>query len=107
MPSRSDSSRRSEIPSSLRSFTSSAMRSTSRDLFTWYGISVTMIAERPLFSSVSISALALAVGVANGRLPADEASGRKVGTRDEAHEVVECELRVLDQGHERVTDLAE
>ena len=42
------------MPSSLRSFTSSAMRSIRRALFTWYGISVTMIAVRPLLSSVSI-----------------------------------------------------
>ena len=47
------------------------------------------------------------VGLANGRLPTDEARGRKVGTRDVAHEVVDGQVRVVDQGHERVTDLAE
>ena len=75
------------MPSSFRSFTSSAMRSISRALFTWYGISVTMIAERPLFSSVSIvgarahreDAAALAVRLADRRLAADEAAGREVG----------------------------
>ena len=57
MPSLSDSSRSSLMPSSFFSLTSSAIFSISRALFTWYGSSVTMIVSRPL-SSVSISALA-------------------------------------------------
>ena len=46
------------MPSSFRSFTSSAMRSISRALFTWNGISLTMIDERPDFSCVSTAARA-------------------------------------------------
>ena len=46
------------MPSSFRSLTSSAMRSISRDLFTWKGISRTTIDERPDFSSVSTTARA-------------------------------------------------
>ena len=52
MPSRSDSSRRSATPSSFLSLTRSAIFSSSADLFTWYGSSLTMIAIRsPLTSS--------------------------------------------------------
>ena len=51
IPLRSDSSRRSDIPSILLSFTSSAIFSISLALFTWYGISVTTI--RCLFSFTS------------------------------------------------------
>ena len=46
MPSRSDSSRRSAIPSMRLSFTRSAIFSSRVALFTWYGSSVTMIAVR-------------------------------------------------------------
>ena len=58
MPDRSDSSRKSEMPSIFFSLTSSAIRSMSRALFTWYGIASTMIFDRPVRSSSSISALA-------------------------------------------------
>src|SRR5579885_1687206 len=114
MPSRSDSSRRSAIPSSLRSLTSSAIRSIKRALFTWKGISVTTMAERPLFSSVSTvaraqreDAAALAVRLADGPLPADEPAGREVGSGDVAHQVLDTEGGVFDQGDERVAHLAE
>ena len=43
MPERSDSSRRSLMPSILPSLTSSAIFSIRVALFTWYGSSVTMI----------------------------------------------------------------
>ena len=56
MPLRLDSSRMSLMPSSFLSLTSSATFSTRRALITMYGISVTMIDERPFLSS-SISAL--------------------------------------------------
>ena len=46
MPWRSDSSRRSLMPTIFRSFTRSAIFSTSVALFTWYGSSVTMICSR-------------------------------------------------------------
>ena len=46
MPLRSDSSRMSEIPSIVFSRTSSPIRSSSCALFTWYGISVTIICSR-------------------------------------------------------------
>ena len=58
MPSRSDSSRRSAMPSIVFSRTSSAIFSMSRALFTWYGISVTTIDVRSPFFAVSISVLA-------------------------------------------------
>ncbi len=52
IPSRSDSSRRSPIPSIRLSLTRSAIFSSRLALFTWYGSSVTMIAVRsPLTSS--------------------------------------------------------
>ena len=57
MPSLSDSSRSSLMPSSFFSLTSSAIFSISRALLTWYGISVTTIASRPL-SATSTSAFA-------------------------------------------------
>ncbi len=55
MPDLSDSSRSSAMSSILPSCTSSAMRSSSSALFTWYGSSVTTMDWRPRFSSVSIS----------------------------------------------------
>ena len=58
MPSRSDSSRRSLMPSSFLSRTSSAICSTSRALFTWYGSSVTTICDLFPFSFSSIAARA-------------------------------------------------
>ena len=58
MPSRSDSSRRSEIPSSFLSRTSSAICSTSRALLTWYGSSVTTICDLLPFSFSSMAARA-------------------------------------------------
>ena len=59
MPSRSDSSRSSEMPSSFSSFTSSAMCvQSSFALFTWYGISVTTICDlfEDSFSSITARA---------------------------------------------------
>ncbi len=58
MPSRSDSSRRSAMPSMSLPCTSSAMRSTRRALFTWYGSSLTMIATRSPFFWCSMRARA-------------------------------------------------
>ena len=58
MPSLSDSSRSSAMPSIFFSLTSSAIFSISRALFTWYGSSVTTIASRPLSSLTSTSARA-------------------------------------------------
>ena len=59
MPDRSDSSRKSAIPSIVFSRASSAIFSSSRALLIWYGISVTTIASLSLFlSDVSISVLA-------------------------------------------------
>ncbi len=57
MPSRSDSSRIAEMPSSRFSFTRCAMSSMSRALLTWNGISVTTIDSRSPFLFFSISAL--------------------------------------------------
>src|SRR3546814_16532807 len=65
MPSLSDSSRSSLMPSSFFSLTRSAIFSISRALFTWYGISVTMIDSRPL-SAHSTSARAHAHPAAAG-----------------------------------------
>ncbi len=50
IPSRSDSSRRSLMPSSFLSRARWAISSTSRALLTMYGISVTTICERPVDS---------------------------------------------------------
>ncbi len=47
IPSRSDSSRRSAMPSIFLSRTAWAIFSISVDLLTWYGISVTTSASRP------------------------------------------------------------
>ena len=58
MPSRSDSSRRSLMPSIFLSRTSSAMFSTRRALFTWYGSSVTTICCLLLLSFSSMTARA-------------------------------------------------
>ena len=58
IPSRSLSSRRSLIPSSFLSRTSSAMLFTSVALFTWYGISVTTICDLLDDSFSSITARA-------------------------------------------------
>ncbi len=55
MPCRSDSSRMSLMPSIFFSRTSSAICSISRALFTWYGISVTMMLSRSVFFATSIS----------------------------------------------------
>ena len=58
MPSRSDSSRMSEMPSIVFSRTRSAMRSISLALLTWYGISEMTIDERSPFFETSISVFA-------------------------------------------------
>ncbi len=58
MPSRLDSSRRSEMPSSRFSFTSSAMPWIARALLTWYGTSRTTIVSLPVLSLTSTSILA-------------------------------------------------
>ncbi|MND04277.1 hypothetical protein D3C83_244750 [compost metagenome] len=57
-PSRSDSFRRSLMPSIFLSRASSAMSSTSFALLTWYGISVMTICDLPLRSFSSITARA-------------------------------------------------
>ena len=60
IPSREDSSRRSVIPSTLLSLTSSPIFSTSRALLTRYGNSVTIILFLPLsIGSISVTALTL------------------------------------------------
>ena len=76
MPSRSDSSRRPSpaMPSSFRSRTSSAICPMRRALFTWYGISVTMMDERPVFSSVSTVARARTV-----RMPRPSRYASRIG----------------------------
>ena len=98
------------------SFTSSAMRSMRRALFTWYGISVTMIDARPVLSSVSISARARIVQDAAARRGRPRGSGRwpqmkppvgKSGPGDEPHQLVDGELRVLDERDQRVAHLAQ
>ena len=53
IPDLSDSSRRSEMPSTFFSFTNSAMRSSKFFLFTWYGNSSTMMAWRAPLSRSS------------------------------------------------------
>ena len=53
IPSLSDSSRSSEIPSSFFSLTNSAIRSIVLALLTWYGISVKTIVVRPFLGSSS------------------------------------------------------
>ncbi|MNT34050.1 hypothetical protein D3C72_1700070 [compost metagenome] len=53
MPSLSDSSRSSVMPSSFFSLTSSAIFSIRRALFSWYGSSVTTICWRPPTLSMS------------------------------------------------------
>ncbi len=53
IPSRSDSSRRSAIPSIRLSRTSSAIFSISLALLTWYGISVATIDLRPVLGCSS------------------------------------------------------
>ena len=74
-----------------------------------------MIAERPLLSSVSTSALraeredapALAVRVADRALTADEAGRGKVRPGDEPHQLVDGQLRGLDERDQRVAHLAQ
>ena len=59
IPSRSDSSRTSEMPSIFFSLASMAIFSTSAALFTWYGSSVTtMRCREPPLSASSTAALA-------------------------------------------------
>ena len=58
MPSRSDSSRTSEMPSILFSRTSSAIFSINLALLTWYGISLATMDLRPDFGCSSTSARA-------------------------------------------------
>ena len=54
IPSLSDSSLKSEIPTIFLSLTKSAMLSISLALLTWYGISVTIILCLPFSSSISV-----------------------------------------------------
>ena len=58
IPSRSDSSRTSEMPSIFLSFDSIAIFSTSEALFTWNGICDTMMRWRAPRSTSSMDALA-------------------------------------------------
>ena len=88
MPSRSDSSRRSEMPSIVLSRTRSAIFSISRALLTWYGISDTTIEVlSPFFDCSSSCRARSSDGSASGAervhdaLAADDvAAGREVGT---------------------------
>jgi len=86
--------------------TSSAMRSTMVALFTWYGISVTMIASRSL-RRLSISTLPrmtiepAAEVVGRARMPwraENDAAGREVGPGTMRFQVVDAERRIVDQG---------
>jgi hypothetical protein len=52
-------------------------------------------------------AAALTVGLPDRRLPADEAGGREVRSRNELHELVDGELGRLDQGDQRIAHLAQ
>ena len=95
MPSRSDSSRRSAMPSITLSRASSAIFLSSRALLTWYGISVTTIAVRsPLPRSSYRGARphgdAPAAGVVRLRDagPADdEPAGREIGAGDQPQQL--------------------
>ena len=53
IPFRSDSSLKSEIPSIFLSLTNSAVLRIKSALFTWYGISLTIMVSLPLTSSIS------------------------------------------------------
>ena len=90
IPSRSDSSRMSEIPSIRLSRTSAAISSMSCVLFTWYGSSVMMIACRSLRCVLLLDRGAPAhddapaarlVGGPDPGDPVDEPGGREVGAR--------------------------
>ena len=128
IPSRSDSSRRSAMPSIRLSLTSSAIFSSRLALLTWYGSSVTTIAvrsprdllERDL-GAHDDPAAAVGVHLADGvdRLPLagqrvallleaeDRAAGREVRALDVLAQVVGGQLGVVDQGDRRVDDLAQ
>ncbi len=115
IPSRSDSSRMAAIPSIRFSLTSSAICSMSRALFTWNGISETTIASRSPFFVLSISgapphlqdAAPGPVGV-HDPLPAeDDAAGREVGAREDADEVGERGVRILEEEGRGVARLGE
>ena len=59
IPSLSDSSLKSDIPTIFLSLTKSAIFSISLALLTWYGISVTTILCLPFSSSISVLALTI------------------------------------------------
>ena len=101
MPSLSDSSRRSEMPSISLLRTSSAMRSSRRALFTWYGSSVTMMAWRPPTLSMSSklraradrqAAAAGAIGGGDFGGAVDDAGGREIRARHVLHELRQRDL---------------
>ncbi len=128
MPSRSDSSRRSAMPSMRLSLTSSAIFSRSDALFTWYGqlgdddrgpVAADLL-ERHLGAHHDAAA-AVRVHLADGvdRLPLpgeqvalllvaeDRAAGREVRPEDVLAEVVRGEVGVVDERDRRVADLPE
>ena len=115
MPDLSDSSWMWLMPSSFFSWTSSAMRSSRFFLFTWYGISSTMIAWRwPLVDVLEMAlgahhhpAAAGAVAVAHAGGAVDDAGGREVGRRDDLDQLVDRRLGVLQQVQAGVDDLVE
>ena len=88
MPSRSDSSRRSEMPSIVFSRTRSAIFSIRRFLLTWYGISVTTIdglspffdcLDRRSCARISDRAAAGRVRLHDALAADDDAAGGEVG----------------------------
>ena len=97
IPSRSDSSRRSLMPSIVFSRTRSAIFSISLALFTWYGISVTTIDVLSPFFEVSSSVLARRTieprpvrnAVHDALAPDDVAAGREVGAGDDPQQLAE------------------
>ena len=84
------------------SLTSSAIRSIMRVLFTWYGISRTMIDARELRLSVSIDASARIVNDAaagqvglceSPAVPEQLSAGRKIGARDDVENLLVRDAR--------------
>ncbi len=114
MPLRSDSSRRSLISVSFFSRTRSAILVTSLDLFTWYG---NLGDDDPRASGRGLLDVGLAtrrdraapglVGRADAVAAHDRPAGGEVRARDDGHELVDGDVRVVDQHDDAVDDLAE
>src|ERR671917_436854 len=96
IPSRSDSSRKSEMPSIFFSWTKAAICSMSRTLLTMKGISLMMIC-----------AFAVAIGLHNRFFAVDESGSWKIRPGNMFHQLFDGDSRIVDHCDQPIDDFAD